>query len=119
MAPPNGSGSSISERARSRTGGGVDPQDGLFDKQFADADLEAALEERERIRQHRAEVNAEFKTADKEAKELLAGFELAVGEVARVGRFRIKKTATPARDVSFETAPGERLNIGVIDDGES
>lgn len=115
MTPP-GNGSSISERARSA--GGVDPQDGLFDKQFEDQDLEAALEERETIRVQRSAVNAEFKTADKTAKDLLAGFELAVGEVARIGRFRIKKTAVPPRDVAFETSGTERLNIGVIEEGE-
>lgn len=109
--------SNNSERAR--TGGGVDPQDGLFDKQFTSDDLEAALEERERIRIHRSEVNAEYRTADETAKDLLAGFELAVGEVARVGRFRIKKTATPPRSVSFETEGSERLTIGVIEGWES
>lgn len=114
--PPSNNGSSISERAR--TGGGIDPQDGLFDKQFASEDLEAALEEREQIRVNRAAINKEFKTANEAAKQLLAGFELAVGEVARVGRFRIKKTATQSREVSFETAPGERLNIGVVEGWE-
>jgi hypothetical protein len=41
-----------------------------------------------------------------------------VGEVARVGRFRIKKTQPSSRDVSFTTNPQARLNIGVINDGE-
>jgi hypothetical protein len=38
--------------------------------------------------------------------------------VARVGRFRIKKTQPQGRDVSFTTNPSPRLNIGVIADGE-
>lgn len=108
---PNGNGSSISERAR--TSGAADPQDGLFDKQWESKDLEAALEERERIAEQRREVNRSFKDADAAVKGQLIDFELAVGEVARIGRFRIKKTATPPRDVAFSTEGGERLNIKV------
>lgn len=114
MAPPSSSGSSIRDRARS--GAAVDPQDGLFDKQFDDSDLEAALEERERLREQRLDVSAQFKIADTEAKDKLGAYELAVGEVARVGRFRIKKTRRQGSEVAFETAPREQLSIGTIDD---
>jgi hypothetical protein len=114
--PPTGNVRSIQDRAR--TSGGVDAQDGLFDKVFDDETLEAALEERERLRQQRLDVTAEAKVADKKAKDELGKFELAVGEVARVGRFRIKKTQPSSRDVSFTTNPQARLNIGVINDGE-
>jgi hypothetical protein len=114
--PPTGNGSSISDRARSSSA--VDPQDGLFDKTFDDDTLEAALEERERLRQQKLEAQRAAKVADDAAKNELARFELAVGEVARVGRFRIKKTQPQGRDVSFTTNPSPRLNIGVIADGE-
>jgi hypothetical protein len=93
----------------------VDPQEGMFDAQWDDAELEAALEEREQIRKRRAEVNAEFKTADEAARDKLAGYELAVGEVARVGRFKVKKTKAEAREVSFETSPSERLRITALE----
>ena len=109
--PTSDNGSSIQERAR--TGGGVDPRDGLFDKEFTDEQLEAALEEREQLRVRRLEAQSAFKVADKAAKDKLVEFSLAVGEVARVGRFRIKKTSTAPREVSFETAGSERLNIKV------
>jgi hypothetical protein len=112
---PRGNGSrSIQDRAR--TGSGVDPQDGLFDKQWEDADLEAALEERERLRQHKLAVTKEYKLTDDTAKDLLGRFELAVGEVARVGRFRIKKTQPAPTHVEFDTVPQPRLNIGLIGD---
>jgi len=114
--PPTGNGQSIAERAR--TGAAVDAQDGLFDKEWDDSALIGALEERERIKEQRAAVNAEYKRADAAAKDKLMDFSLAVGEVARVGRFRIKKTAVGSRAVSFETEPTERLNIGVIPDAE-
>jgi len=116
--PPTGSVSSIADRARSRESSAVDPQDGLFDKQFEDAQLEAALEERERLRQQKLEAQRAAKVADDAAKEQLLRFNLAVGEVARCGRFRIKKTQPQGRDVSFTTNPAPRLNIGVINDGE-
>jgi hypothetical protein len=97
---------------------GVDAQDGLFDHQWEDTDLEAALEEREQLRQQRLEVAAEFKRADEAARGKLEGYELAVGEVARVGRFRIKKTQAQSREVSFTTSPQPRLNIKVDDPEE-
>lgn len=108
--PPNGNGSSIRDRAASPA---VDPQDGMFDKEFNDADLEAALERREALREARLEAQRDYKAADDDAKRLIVGFELAVGEVARVGRFRIKKKRTAPREVSFETAGSERLEIKV------
>lgn len=95
----------------------VDPQDGLFDKAWEDADLEAALEEREVTRAAKLAATSAHKLKDDEAKALLDKFELAVGEVARIGRFRIKKTMTAGNDVSFTTAPREQLRIAV-DDGE-
>lgn len=96
-------------------GGGVDPQDGLFDKTFSDDGLEGALEEREQLRQTRLAAVKAFVQADKAVKTQLASYELAVGEVARIGRFRIKKTLAAGREVSFETSPSERLNIKVRD----
>lgn len=114
MTPPNGSGSSVRDRARS--GSAVDPQDGLFDKTWDDSELEAALEERERHREQRLAAQREFKVADDAAKEKLAGFHLEVGEVARVGRFRIKKTRVDGNSVAFDTAPRDQLRIGTIGD---
>jgi hypothetical protein len=111
--PPTGNGSSIQDRAAASPA--VDPQEGMFDKQINDQTLEAALEERERLRQQKLEAEREYKTADKAAKDQLVGFELALGEVARIGRFRIKKVATAPRSVSFDTAGSERLDIKVGD----
>lgn len=112
--PPTGEVRSISERARQSSA--VDPQDGLFDKVIEDADLEAALEERERIRLQRLEVNHAFKTADEQAKNALVDHDISAGDVVRCGRFRIKKTAIQPRQVSFDTSGSERLNIGTIDE---
>lgn len=107
---------SISGRAR--TGGGVDPQDGLFDREIEDGDLIAALERREEKRLDRVSANAAFKIEADNVKDLLLNFPIEVGETVRVGRFRLTKSHRDGNSVAFETAPRDQLNIGVIaDDG--
>lgn len=93
----------------------VDPQESMLDATWDDPDLEAALEERETKREERLAAQGAFKIADDNAKALLVNYSLAVGEVARVGRFRIKKRAVAGNSVSFETQPREQLSIGVED----
>lgn len=110
---PGGSVSSIAERARN--GAAADPQDGLFDKEFDDTNLEELLDKREQKKAKRAAANAAFKEEDDKVKARLSEFELADGEVARVGKYRIEKKATAARAVSFETSPSSRLNISLFD----
>lgn len=112
--PPTGNGESI--RSRSRRDTAVDAQDGFWDHQWEDSGLEAALEERQRIKEQRADVQAEFKTADTAVKTKLEEYNLAVGEVARCGRFKIKKSQRAGAAVSFETSPREQLTIGTVDD---
>lgn len=110
---PGGSVSSIADRAR--TGAAVDPQNGLFDKEFDDTNLEQLLDKREEKKTKRGAANKAFKEADEQAKARLEEFELADGEVARVGKYRIEKKATAARSVSFDTSPSSRLNIKLFD----
>lgn len=112
--PPSDNSQSISDRARNSSA--VDPQDGLFDKQWDDGELEAALEAREEKRVARLIAQGEFKVANDDVQHKLDAYELAVGEVARIGRFRIKKTQPQPNHVEFTTDPAPRLNIGVIDD---
>lgn len=95
----------------------VDPQDGLFDVTWEDSDLEAILEAREETRAEKLSAAKAHKIKDDEAKALLEKYTLAVGEVARIGRFRIKKTRSEGNEVSFTTEPREQLRIAV-DPGE-
>lgn len=95
----------------------VDPQDGFFDVTWDDERLLAVLEEREKTREAKLTASKAHKLKDDEAKALLGGYSLAVGEVARIGRFRIKKTRREGSDVSFTTEPREQLQIAV-DSGE-
>jgi chromosome segregation and condensation protein ScpB len=94
----------------------VDPQDGMFDKVWEDANLLAVLEEREKTREKKLTASKAHKLKDDEAKALLAGYSLEVGEVARIGRFRIKKTRREGSEVSFTTEPREQLRIAVDSD---
>lgn len=110
--PPTGNVRSISDRARQSSA--VDPQDGLFDTVIEDADLEAALEAREQKRAEKLAATKAYKVEDDNAKSLLVNHEINVGDVARVGRFRIKKTAIAASHVEFDTSGSERLSIGTI-----
>jgi predicted transcriptional regulator len=94
----------------------VDPQDGLFDKVWDDANLLSALEAREKTREKKLTASKAHKLKDDEVKGLLAGYSLEVGEVARIGRFRIKKTRREGNEVSFVTEPREQLQIAVDSD---
>lgn len=109
--PPTGNGQSIRERAAN--GVGPDPQMEINEKQVENPDLEAALEAREAAREKRLSAQSDFKAQDTVVKGHLSTFQLAVGEVARVGRFKIKKTMRRGTSVSFETAPREQLSIEV------
>jgi hypothetical protein len=94
----------------------VDPQDGLFDKVWDDPALLAALEAREKTREAKLTAAKAHKIKDDGVKALLAGYSLEVGEVARIGRFRIKKTRREGSEVSFVTEPREQLRIAVDSD---
>jgi hypothetical protein len=110
MPPRSGS-------ARDRAGrhlSSVDAQDGLFDKQWQDTELEAALEALQTSREAATTANKDLKLKRDAAKGQIARFSLDVGEVARCGRFKIKKREVAGSSVAFDTTPREQLDIGVI-----
>jgi hypothetical protein len=96
-------------------GSTVDPQSGFFDHALEDEALEKVLDEREKLRVQRAEINAKFRDRDTVAKAKIAAFDLADGEVARCGRHRIEIKPVAARSVAFDTAPTRRVNIKLFD----
>lgn len=91
----------------------VDAQDGLFDHVWEDDALLTALEKREKTREVKLSATKAHKTQDDVVKALLGEHPLGVGEVARIGRFRIKKTRRDGNEVSFSTEPREQLSIAV------
>lgn len=116
--PPSTTGSSISDRARNGTSATEDPQDGLFDKLIEDASLEELIDQREALREKAATAKSKFNDKDVLVKARLGEFELAVGEVARVGKYRIANKRTAGGHREFDVAPSSRLTIGLIDTGE-
>jgi len=82
------------------------------DERILESDaLEDALETREKRKNSMRELRRQFKEADERAKALIGEFDLQEGEVGRIGKFRISKTVTPSRSVSFETDPKARITI--------
>jgi len=111
--PPTGNGQSISERAR--TSASPDDQIEFNEKQIDNPDLASLLEERYELNEARLAAIREFEEKDRQAKARLSEFELAVGEVARCGRFKVKKQRRAGGDREFTVAPSETLQIKLDD----
>lgn len=114
MPSPPGNGSSIRDRAR--TAARPDDQIEMNEKQLDNADLAALLEERYRLNERRLKAIRDFEEKDRQAKARISEYELAVGEVARCGRFKIKKQRRAGGDREFTVAPSEPLQIKLLDD---
>lgn len=113
-----GSVSSIADRAR-RGEGAEPPEDPAaaaanVDHTFDDSNLETLLDKRESKKDARRKANKEFKAEDDKVKARLEEFNLADGEVARVGKYRIEKKAITGKSVSFDTDPSSRVNISLF-----
>lgn len=104
---------SVEQRARS--GAEVDPQEGLFDQTIDDTNLETLLDQRATARQKKLDAAKAFKEKDDLVKARLSEFELAVGEVARVGKYRIEVKRTEGGHREFDVGAGSRLQIKLID----
>jgi len=98
---------------------GVDPQQGMFDREVEDGDLIAALEKREKTRAAASAAKAKHTEQHDKVKAMIDAYDLGDEEVVRAGRFRIRMSrregGTP---VSFTTAPGRRKTISLLDDDE-
>lgn len=75
-----------------------------------DADLETALERREKAKEASNKARKTFTDADDEAKLRIR--ELELGDTpARVGRFVVSLRDVAGRSVAFETEPSTRVSI--------
>lgn len=83
-----------------------------------DADLEKLLNDRLLAHGAKGEATKKFKTLHDAAMGRIQSIGLEDGQAARVGRFRVSKTAVAARSVSFDTAPTSRLTIGTVSEEE-
>lgn len=90
---------------------------GMDEQVIDDADIEAALETRQKRKASLDAVRIDYQEADERAKAVLNKLELLDGRAARVGRFRISRTYIPARTVQpFETAARSQLRIFLVDE---
>jgi hypothetical protein len=96
------------------------PTDQLaFDEQTVeDPDVEAALEERQSRKDSLSAVRKDYDEANELALAKVAELELPEGGAARVGRFRIVRSAVAARSVTFETKGSSRVRISLVETTE-
>lgn len=86
-----------------------------FDEQtIEDAELEAALEERDKRKRSLDAVRKVYDGAHQAALGEIEKLELPEGGAARVGRFRVTRTAVPARSIAFDTKASSRIRIGLV-----
>jgi hypothetical protein len=93
------------------------PQTAMDEQVIDDAEIEKALEEREKRKASLAAVRKVYEGAHEAAIAEIAKLELPEGGAARVGRFRVAKSAIPARSVTFDTKASSRIRISVADEG--
>jgi hypothetical protein len=92
------------------------PQLGFDEQVIEDADIEEALEERQRRKASLGAVRKEYDEAHESAVAAIARLELPEGGAARIGRFRVTRSAVAARSVAFETKATSRLRIVLIEE---
>lgn len=91
-------------------------QTALDEQVIDDPDVEAALEEREKKKASLQAVRKIYDGAHEAAVAEIAKLELPEGGVARVGRFRVTRSAIPARSVTFDTKASSRIRIAALDE---
>lgn len=93
-----------------------DPQHSIYEQVIEDDAIVGLLDNRENLRQASREASKTFRQADAAAKERLEKLDLGVGAPVRIGNYVVTVKPTAGRSVQFETAPGQRLQISLIDD---
>ena len=90
------------------------PQASIYEATIENAELEQALEERERAKAKAGEARKEYAEIDEQAKTLVNGLDLGDDAPVRVGRFILTRRPVAARSVAFETSPTSRLTISLV-----
>lgn len=89
------------------------PQTALDERVVEDAELEAALEEREQAKAARAKAAKTFESKDEAARVLADKLDDLFDGPVRVGRFVLVERKTTARSVAFDVEAKTRLSIRV------
>ncbi len=90
-------------------------QIGMDEQVLDDPELEKLLDIRAAAADKLARPKKAYAEADEEAKAAIVG-RLEVGEVARVGRYRIERVHVPARHADFEVEAGSKVGIKAGDE---
>jgi len=91
-----------------------EPQTALDEVVVDDANIEAALEQRERAKGVASNSRKAYENADAQARGFLQALERQLGEgPVRVGRFVVELKRREARAVAFETDASSRVSIRV------
>lgn len=90
-----------------------------FDETLIDDDeLEESLESREEAKAAAGVARKAYNEANEAAGVEVAKLELPDGKAVRCGRFRVTRSAIPARAVSFDVKPSTRVRITVVGEEE-
>lgn len=90
-------------------------QASIYETTIEHAELEQALEEREKLKERAGEARKAFRELDEQAKALIRSLDVADAPV-RVGRFVISERSVAGRTVHFEAEPTTRVQISLLKD---
>lgn len=92
----------------------VKGQLGMDETVIDNAELEAALEARQKLRVQMSALTKPFSESDQKAKALIADV-IPEDTIARVGRFRIERKRVEGRHVEFDSKPRVGVRIETDD----
>jgi len=101
---------------RTRHKAEADDQLSLDEKTVEDDEIEEALEQREKLKEHKNNATKDYRTAHDRVVGLIDQLGVSEDQAVRVGRFRLSRSHVAGRNVAFETLPTDRLVISCEDD---
>ena len=91
------------------------PQTSLYETELNNPELEALLEERQKLKESKSTSEKAYKELNDRVKVKIDDADIADAPV-RIGRFVVRKGDVEARVVHFETEPTTRLQIRLLPD---
>lgn len=89
-------------------------QTSLYETTLDNPELEELLERRERAKAAKGKANKTFKEADGATKDAIGKLDLGIDAPVRCGRFVIRFSPVPAKNVAFTTDPTTQLKISPL-----
>jgi len=92
----------------------VQEQTSLYETTIENAELEAALESRQSLREKRKDLNKRIRDAEGAADRQIEELELGEGSSVRVGRFLIVVKRSEAKEVAFTRGGDLKTQISLL-----